>query len=95
MHYTHKIGGHKKQNPKQALQNLRAILQSATDKIHGMDIVLSDKENIYGLCQFTPNNINPTYYNLEFYEDENVKFICSEKLEGYESEMLESRAIVY
>lgn len=83
-----------KLSPKQALKELRTTMQSATDKIHGMNIVLSDKQDIYGLCEFTPNTINPTYYNLELHQSTDLKFICSEKLKGYESETIGSSSTI-
>ncbi|MBD3280277.1 hypothetical protein GF389_02005 [Candidatus Dojkabacteria bacterium] len=80
--------------PIATLSKLYKNIQSNTNKIHGMDIVFSNRSEIYGLCSFTPNKTNPSYYQLESYNDNNLSFICSEKLEGYSSKKVPNGTIL-
>jgi predicted glutamine amidotransferase len=83
-----------KSNPAKSLGEILAERENDTKKIHAMNIGISDKINIYGLCRYEPNDILPDYHKLRYYSDENIKIICSEPIGDYQFSYLKNSEII-
>ncbi|HEX9804921.1 MAG TPA: class II glutamine amidotransferase [Candidatus Dojkabacteria bacterium] len=77
-----------------SLKNIDQFLTNHTEEIGAMNIGVADKNNIYALCHYKPNDINPDYHNLWSMENAKLKMICSEPLQGFEMTKMKNLEII-
>lgn len=69
-----------RKSPEVAFLELRNLLSEHSHSIKAMNIGLSDGISMYAICHYEKF---PEYYNLQYYESNATKMICSEPLRGY------------
>jgi len=74
-----------------ALEKVKNLLKKNTKQIQALNIGLSDGEKIYALTYYSKH---PKYYQLHYYKDSSLQFICSEPLEGYSSALITANQII-
>lgn len=67
-------------SPEVAFLELRELLLKHSRSIQAMNIGLSDGNKMYAFCHYEKF---PEYYNLHYYESDELKMVSSEPLEGY------------
>lgn len=72
-----------KDSVEESLSKVNEIMKETTREVQAMNIGVSDKVNIYALCQFSSN---PDYYSLWYMDTPQLKIICSEKIDGFKYE---------
>lgn len=66
-----------KDEPDVALKEFGDYLLPKISKLHAMNIGVSDKQDIYAINHFAPNDVKPEYHKLYRYSDDGVKLISS------------------
>ncbi len=64
-----------------ALKETVNLLKTHCNFIQALNIGICDGQNLYYHNEYDP--ATGDYYQLQFYEDEQLQMICSEKLEGF------------
>jgi predicted glutamine amidotransferase len=70
----------KEKNAKDSLRNLDRTMLNNSKQVEGMNVGLVSDDNFYVLCEYS---IQPSYFSLQYYKDENITLVCSQKFGAY------------
>lgn len=78
-------------NVKDSLKNLDQTMLTNSKLVEGMNVGLISDNNFYVLCEYS---VHPTYFSLQYYKDETIALVCSEKIGTYNFETMNKGEIL-
>lgn len=70
----------KKNRPEKALKSVAYLLQQNARKVVGLNIGLIINNKLFALCQYEENK---RYFELKYYQDQQLAIVCSEPVGPY------------
>jgi predicted glutamine amidotransferase len=81
----------KTKNAKESLKKLDHAMLNNSKQVEGMNVGLVSDDNFYILCEYS---IHPSYFTLQYYKDETIALVCSEKIGTYNWETMSKGEIL-